>query len=108
MKKYVWAFVVSICVFLVCTYFVSWRVESTGEGTAVPPQVEHRSAEDRLRGLPSHSAPAVRPKSAPPITTNSAAQPASIVAIIQAISGLIAAITGLLGVIKGFRRNSGA
>ncbi len=104
MKKYVWIFAISIAVFLGCTYYVSHRVESVSENAAVAPRIEPSAPEDRLREVPLHPAPGAKPKPAPQTTTKPAAQNTSIVAIIQALSGLIAAITGLFGVIKSFRR----
>jgi hypothetical protein len=108
MKKYVWIFAISIVVFLLCTYYVGRRVESISETAVVTPRAEPRAPEDRMREVPLRPAPGVIPKPAPQPGAKAAGQNISIVAVMQALSGLIAAITGLLGVIKSFRRDRAA
>jgi hypothetical protein len=103
MKRYVWAFAVSITVFLVCTYYVARRVEAV-EDRVVAPVHEAAPIEAHPHEVLPLPAPQAGSKAPPRITVRPAAQTTSVVAIIQAISGLIAALTGLLGVIKSFRR----
>lgn len=94
MKKYVWIFVVSISVFLVCTYYVTQRVDTVEERVVVPHEA-----------LQPHATPHPGAESPKPSPVKPAPQTTSLVGIIQALSGLIAAITGLLGAIKSFRRD---
>ncbi|MGB6310135.1 MAG: hypothetical protein WBF89_20320 [Steroidobacteraceae bacterium] len=112
-KKFVWIFIVSIAVFLACTYFVTRKVEVTASSpqSIEQPKQEHDRAVHRPPELPKSIA---RPESgggarpATPSPPSAGTGGTSAVAVIQALSGLIAAISGLLAAINSFRRKSPA
>jgi hypothetical protein len=101
-KKFVWVFIVSILIFLGCTYFVTREVEGGPPNQSAVVGGAHRHEAVRPGGIPRAGTPNRSP------TASGSSGGTSAVTVIQALSGLIAALSGLLAAINAFRRKSTA